>query len=61
MLDLEQIKAQGRGVIHGWGQELAHEKERALAAEREAERQREHERSLKRGLERDGLDYDHEL
>jgi ATP-dependent exoDNAse (exonuclease V) alpha subunit len=68
-LDLEQIKAQGRGVIRGWGQELAHEKERGLAAEREAERQREIERSLKRGRGRglgrgpgrDGPDYDHEM
>jgi len=68
-LDLEQIKAQGRGVIEGWGQELAHEKDIERERERELERQREIERSQHRGRGRgrglgpgrDGPDYDHEM
>lgn len=68
-LDLEQIKAQGRGVIQGWGQELAREKDIERERERELERQREIERSQHRGRGRgrglgpgrDGPDYDHEM
>ena len=68
-LDLEQIKHQGRGVIEGWGQELAREKDIERERERELERQREIERSQHRGRGRgrglgpgrDGPDYDHEL
>jgi ATP-dependent exoDNAse (exonuclease V) alpha subunit len=68
-LDLEQIKAQGRGVIEGWGQELAREKDIERERQRELERQREKERSQHRGRGRgrglgpgrDGPDYDHEM
>jgi ATP-dependent exoDNAse (exonuclease V) alpha subunit len=68
-LDLEQIKSQGRGVIQGWGRELAREKDIEQARERELERQREAERSQRRGRGlgrglgrgRDGPDYDHEM
>lgn len=48
-LDLEQIRAQGRAVIRGWGRELEHEK--AIEQERQRERERQ------RAKERDGPDY----
>ena len=44
-LDIEQVKAQGRAVIHGWSQGL--ERERAM--ERERHRELDRQRSLERG------------
>ncbi len=60
-LDLEQIKSQGRGVIQGWGRELAREKDLEQAREREFEQERSQRRGLGRGLGRDGPDYDQEM
>jgi len=68
-LDLEQIKAQGRGVIQGWGQELQREQEIKQQQEAELERKRALERSQRRGHRRgfglgrgrDGPGHDHEM
>jgi len=56
---LDQIKAQGREVLKGWGQELKREQETHKERQKALEKQRELDRTIGRSKDRsrDGPDY----